>query len=166
MISIIVAVSLNNVIGNAGKLPWHLPEDLQHFKKLTLGHTIIIGRKTFERFKRFLPGRRVIVLTHDSNYPAPAKNVVIANSVEQSLTLCNDEAEVFVAGGAQVYEQFINLASKIYLTRVNKTYIGDTLLPKMSPLEWVQKIESAQFLDTISKTQFSYSIYERINTDS
>lgn len=123
-LSIIVAMSDNNVIGKDNTLPWHLPADLRHFKGLTMNHPIIMGRKTHESIGRALPGRKNIVITRDRNYKA--EGCTIAHSLEDALQAAGD-GEVFIIGGATIYTLALPLADKLYLTRVHTTIPdGDT----------------------------------------
>ncbi len=124
MVSLIVAVSQNGVIGNKGKLPWHLPADLKRFKQLTTGHPIIMGRKTFESIGKPLPGRTNIVITHQKNFQACG--AMVAHSLEEALRLCEKENEVFVIGGAEIFEEALPLANRIYLTLIHQDFEGDT----------------------------------------
>lgn len=133
-LSIIVAASRNGVIGAGGKLPWHLPADLKRFKQLTLGHPVIMGRKTFESLGKPLPGRTNIVVTRQEGFQACGAGV--AHSLEQALRLCKNEEEVFVIGGAQIYRQALPLADRIYLTRIDRDFEGDTHLFEIDPTIW------------------------------
>ncbi len=129
---LIYARAANGVIGNQGGLPWHLPADLRHFKALTTGKAMIMGRKTFESFPAPLPGRRHIVLTRDAHWQANGAQV--AGSVQEALALAGD-APVAVIGGAEIYAQFLPRAEWIELTEVDGTYQGDTTMPPLGP-EW------------------------------
>ncbi len=129
---LIYARAANGVIGNQGGLPWHLPADLKHFKALTTGKAMIMGRKTFDSFPAPLPGRRHIVLTRDAHWQAEGAQV--AGSVQQALALAGD-APVAVIGGAEIYAQFLPLAEWIELTEVQGSYQGDTTMPPLGP-EW------------------------------
>lgn len=127
-ISMIAAISRNNYIGKANKLPWHIEEDLQYFKQVTLGHTIIMGRKTFESIGRPLPSRRNIVLTRDKDFSVPG--VEIIHSFEDVLQLAiAEENETFIIGGGEIYTLFIPYANKLYLTLVDIDIKGDILFP-------------------------------------
>ncbi len=130
---IIAAVSENNVIGNGNALPWRIPEDLARFKALTLGNTLIMGRKTFESIGRPLPGRTTVVLTRRADFAAPG--VLVAHDPKEALSLVQGE-NVFVAGGADVYRLFLPFASKLFLTRVHGVYDGDTHFPPFEADEW------------------------------
>lgn len=133
-ISLIAAVAANNVIGRAGKLPWHLPDDLKRFKRLTMGKPIIMGRATYESIGRPLPGRQNIVLSRDAGYLAPGCTAV--DSVRAALSAADGAEEVMVIGGSGVYEQFLPIAERIYLTRILADVEGDTFFPALVDAEW------------------------------
>jgi len=133
-LSIIVAIAKNGVIGGNNGLLWHIPEDLKHFKKITSGHSIIMGRKTFESIGKPLPHRRNIVVTRNPSFNADG--IEIANSLDKALDLVRDESEVFIIGGGEIYKQALPIADKLYVTRVHESYEGDTYFPPISPDEW------------------------------
>ena len=140
MISIIVAMSRNRVIGLKSKLPWHLPSDLTHFRQLTMGHPVIMGRKTYESLPnhfRPLPGRSNIVLSRSLNN---SSQVLIARSLENALDIAKVEPgheEVFVIGGASVYEQALPIANRLYLTTVETECEGDAFFPEFELNDWI-----------------------------
>jgi len=127
-ISIIVAMTEDRVIGQNNQLPWHLSEDLKRFKKLTMGHTIVMGRKTFESIGRVLPGRKNIILSRDQNLKI--EGGVVAHSLEEAVQLSASEEEIFVIGGANLYEEALPAADKIYLTLIHQDFIGDAYFPE------------------------------------
>lgn len=130
MISMIVAMSQNRVIGKSGKMPWNIPEDLQYFKALTTGHTIIMGRKTFESIGRPLPNRVNVVLTQDENYKA--KGCHIVHSIEEIMEkYYNEEEELFIIGGSTLYSAFMPYATRIYITLIEAVVEGDTYFPSL-----------------------------------
>lgn len=129
---LIYARAANGVIGRDGQLPWRLPADLRHFKALTMGRPMIMGRKTFESFPSPLPGRRHIVLTRDAGWQAPGAE--IARSVEEACTMAGD-GEVAVIGGAEINVLFLPLARRIELTEVHADYEGDVVMPPLGP-QW------------------------------
>jgi dihydrofolate reductase len=131
MITIIVAVADNGVIGNAGKIPWHLREDLQRFKRLTMGHPIVMGRRTWESIGRPLPGRESIVVTRQQGYRAEGARV--AGSLKEALDLAGRDA--FVIGGGEIYREALPLARRVELTRVHASPEGDATFPSLGP-EW------------------------------
>ena len=134
-ICLIVAMAENYVIGKDGKLPWHLKDDLIHFKKITSGKSIIMGRATFDSIGRALPNRKNIVITRNNNVHYP--NTSICHSLHQALALCKQESEVFIIGGASIYAQAIDIADKIYLTTVHTHIEGDTFFPQFEKTSWV-----------------------------
>ena|SRR3989344_5261315 len=135
-ISIIVAVSQNNVIGAKNKLPWYLPADLKRFKKLTMGHHIIMGRKTFESIGRVLPGRVNVVVTRNLDYKE--EGVVVVNSLEDAFKLAKNakETEAFVIGGAEIFTETLPKVDKIYMTKVNAKIDGDVFFPSFDEKQW------------------------------
>jgi len=135
LVSIIAAMSENRVIGKHNKLPWHLPEELKYFKKITSGKPIIMGRKTFESMgSKPLPNRQNIILTQDPNFVAP--QCVVAHSVEEALSKVLSTEEVMIIGGAHIYQLFLPMASRLYLTVVHIQVTGDTFFPALEPSDW------------------------------
>ncbi len=134
MISIIVAVARDGVIGGENRLLWHIREDLQRFKHITTGHPVVMGRKTFESLGRPLPNRTNVVITRNKDYQA--QGCTFAGSLEEALALFPASEEVFVIGGAQIYAQALPLADRFYLTRVDAAYAGDTFFPAYDPEQW------------------------------
>lgn len=133
VVTIVAAVARNGVIGRDGDLPWHLPDDLRHFKALTIGHALVMGRKTFESIGRPLPGRTTVVVTRRDDWEAPG-GVVVARSLEEALRRAAARAEeVFVVGGAEVYRQALDLADAMELTEVHASPEGDVRFP---PVDW------------------------------
>lgn len=133
-VSIIVAIAENNVIGNNNQLIWHIPGDLKRFKALTMGHHIIMGRKTWESIGRALPGRTSVVVTHNKNYQAEGAQVV--HSLDEAIKFASADSEVFIIGGGELYKQALPLANKLYLTRVHRSYEGDVSFPAINLNEW------------------------------
>lgn len=162
MIAIVVAVSENGVIGDQGKIPWHLPADMQRFKQLTTGHTVIMGRKTWEslpdRF-RPLPDRYNIVLTRDAMYRAEGGYVTF--SLESAL-MPGTPNTVFVIGGSEIYAQALPLADRVYLTKVHAMFPGDTYFPWLGKKDW--QLVSVELYSPDEKNPYSYEFrtYERI----
>lgn len=136
ILSIIVATAENNAIGNGNKLLWHLPADLKHFKQITSGHTIIMGRKTFDSVGKPLPNRRNIIITRQKGLSIPGAEVV--NTLDEALALCDEDEEVFIGGGAEIYKMAMDLTDKIYLTVVKGTFTADTFFPAINPDEWTE----------------------------
>lgn len=134
MISLIVAASRNGVIGANNKLPWHLPADLKRFKQLTMNHPILMGRKTFESIGKPLPGRTNIVITRQKSFKCCGTTV--AHSLEEALLICENEKETFVIGGAEIFKRALPLADRIYFTRIEKDFEGDTKLFEIDLATW------------------------------
>ena len=133
-ISIIVAIARDGAIGRDNKLLWHLSSDLKHFKSITSGHTIIMGRKTFESIGRALPNRRNIVISRQTDLII--EGVDVFNSLDNALKAVNSEQEVFVIGGGNIYEQTMDIASKLYLTVVDHVFEADTFFPPINKDNW------------------------------
>ena len=136
MLSIIVAVAKNNVIGKDNKLIWHLPEDLRRFKRLTTNHNIIMGRKTFESLGRVLPNRKHIVLCNDAELNVNDENVNIIDDVSKLDEYINSNEENFVIGGASIYKLLLPKTEKLYITKINQEFEGDVYFPEIKEDEW------------------------------
>ena len=132
MLSIIVAKAKNNIIGKNNKLLWSLPEDLKRFKKLTTGHTIIMGRKTFDSLGRVLPNRKHIVFTQNPDFKVEDENVEIVHSMLEIKQYIDDENENFVIGGAMIYNLLLPYTKKMYVTEINQDFEGDAFFPKIN----------------------------------
>ncbi|RZK25541.1 MAG: dihydrofolate reductase [Hymenobacter sp.] len=164
MISLIVAAAENGVIGRQGQLPWKLPADLQHFKALTLGHPIVMGRRTFESIGRPLPGRTSVVVTTQLNWPAPA-GVLLAHSLPEALTLAAQQpggAEVCIIGGGEIYRQALPSVDVVHLTEVHTTVPdGDAFFPALSPTEWREETRARHAADTQHAIAYSFVTLRR-----
>lgn len=156
-LSIIAAVARNGVIGIENRLPWRLPEDLRHFKRLTLGHHLIMGRKTYESIGRPLPGRVTIILTRDPGYRA--EGCLTAGSIEDALRLCGDDPEVFVVGGAELYAQSLPRADRLYLTEIDADFAGDAYFPGLDRLQWAEVSREPHVSDT--GLAYAFVTYQR-----
>ena len=141
-LSLIEAVSANGVIGDRGRIPWHLPADLRRFKRLTMGHHLLMGRKTFESLPRLLPGRTSIVLTRQPDYSAPGALVV--HRLEDALRLAAADEQPFVIGGAELYRETLPLADRLFLTVVEASVPGDTHFPEWNPADW-ERVEQVGY---------------------
>lgn len=159
-ITLIVAAAENNAIGKNNQMPWHLPNDFKYFKKNTLEHSVVMGRKTFESIGKPLPERRNIVMTRDLRYSND--EVDVANSIQEIITYCRDEREIFIIGGAEIYQQALPLANRILLTRVHTTIDGDAFFPELLDHQW--KLVSAEKHEKDEKHAFDYTfeVYEKI----
>ncbi len=157
-LSAIVAMAANRVIGAGNQLPWRLPADLARFKRITLGHTLVMGRKTYESIGRPLPGRTTLVVTRQRDF-APA-GVQVANSVDDALAKAqaSGDTEVFIAGGADLYAQTLDRVQRLYLTRIDRDFPGDTWFPDVDLSGW-RCVEEEQHLD--AEPPFTFLTYER-----
>jgi dihydrofolate reductase len=155
---LIAAVSLNGVIGARGKLPWHLPEDLQHFRKLTLGHPVIMGRRTWESLGKPLPGRENIVVSRQAGFEAPGASV--AATLEAAVALCAGEPVAFVIGGAEIYAAALPLADGIVLTEIQQDHEGDTRFPAWDRSAW--RASQRETHTSKDGVRFDFVLYERI----
>ncbi|WP_316785334.1 dihydrofolate reductase [Pedobacter frigiditerrae] len=158
-LSIVVAISENKAIGKDNQLLWHLPADLKHFKEITSGHTIIMGRKTYDSIGRPLPNRRNIVITRKADLQI--ENVEVVNSLEEAISLCKNEEEVFIIGGAEIYKNSISLSNRIYLTTVHKEYEADVFFPKINADEWVETYQEYHGPDEKNSVAYTFSTLER-----
>lgn len=158
-ISLIAALARNGVIGIENRLPWRLPEDLAHFKALTLGHPVIMGRKTFESLGRPLPGRTNVVITRNPNY-API-GCLVADSIPSALALCADAAEVFFIGGAELYAQALPLAERLYLTEVGIDAEGDACFPDFDRGVFSEISRESHRGEKGDALDFDFVVYER-----
>lgn len=155
MINIIVAYANGRVIGQNGGIPWHLPSDLQHFKQITSTHTVVMGRKTFASIKRPLPNRRNVVLTHSNDFHFPG--VEVLHSKQAVLTLGN----VFIIGGENVYKQFIDIAERLYITKIAFETEGDTFFPAWDQQAFTLVSTQEGTLDENNRIPHTFYIYQR-----
>lgn len=158
-ITLIVAAAENNAIGKNNQMPWHLPNDFKYFKKSTIGHSIVMGRKTFDSIGKPLPERRNIVLTKDLHYNN--SEVDVANSIAEVLNYCRDEREVFIIGGAEIFKQTLPLAQKILLTRVHAEIPGDTFFPDLLPTEWTCISKEEHHKDEKHAYDYTFEVWQR-----
>jgi len=160
IISIIVAKSKNNVIGIKNQLPWHLSDDLKHFKKITLNHPIIMGRKTYESIGRPLPQRTNIIITRNSDYQVDGS--IVVSSLQKAIELASskNEEEIFIIGGGELFKETISLANKIYLTEVDVILEGDAFFPSIDSSEW-KEIKRLDFKKD-STNEYDFSIIELV----
>lgn len=159
-ISIIVAMTADRVIGRDNTLPWRLPADLRRFKRLTLGHHLVVGRKTWESIGRPLPGRKMVVITRQRKFRADGVEVV--HSVDDALAVAreNGEDEVFIAGGEEIYRQTLARAHRLYLTRVHATIEGDAFFPEYDAAAWTEVEREDRAADEKNPHAFSFITYE------
>jgi dihydrofolate reductase len=161
-LSIVVAVAENGVIGRAGALPWHLPDDLSHFKALTMGKPILMGRRTFESIGRALPGRRNLVLARQATPAMAAAGVEWAPDLEVAQQRCAAAPELCVIGGAGVYAAALPLADCVYLTRVHGSPDGDVHFPELAPGEWRETDRREHAVDARHAYAMSFITLQRV----
>ena len=161
MLSIIVAIAKNNAIGKDNKLLWHLPEDLKRFKRLTTGHNIIMGRKTFESLGRVLPNRHHVILCNDVKLNIEDENVEILDDISKLDKYINSEEENFVIGGATMYKLLMPYAKKMYITEIDKDFDGDVYFPEISLNEWKVTEREEGPEDNENDFEYEYVTYER-----
>ncbi len=162
MLSIIVAVAKNNVIGKDNKLIWHIPADLKHFKDITSGHTIIMGRKTFESLGRVLPNRKHVILCNDMELNIENENVEVLEDVSMVKKYADSEEENFVIGGATIYRLLMPYADKLYITHINQEFDGDVTFPEISKDEWKVVSREKGITDDQNPYDYEFVNYERI----
>jgi len=154
-------MSRNRVIGANGAIPWHLPEELKRFKSVTMGHHIVMGRKTWESIGRRLPGRTTVIVSRQRGYSAPGAK--IAHSLDAAVAACGDDSEIFVIGGAELYAQALPRANRLYLTTVDAEIPGDTAMPAFDAGDW-REVSSMSFAtDQRHRYPFRCVVYERIS---
>jgi dihydrofolate reductase len=156
-IYLVAAVASNGVIGRDGQLPWHLPEDLQHFKRLTIGHPIIMGRRTWESMRRPLPGRDNIVVSATPGFEAAG--AAEANSLEGAIALCAGEPVAFVIGGSRLFADSLAIATGLVMTEIAREYEGDTWFPEYDRSRW-RESQREHHVGT-DGTNFDFVLYER-----
>ncbi|MBY0122707.1 dihydrofolate reductase [Bacillus sp. S/N-304-OC-R1] len=160
MISLIWAMGENKVIGINNSLPWHLPEDLKFFKRTTLGHPVAMGRKTLDSLGRLLPGRENIVITrnHDFSY----EGCTVLHSVEELIMYAEQKnEEIFVIGGAEIYQAFLPFADRLYITRIHAAFTGDTFFPELNMEEWDLISREKGIQDEKNPYDYDFNIYKR-----
>ena len=161
MLSIIVAKAQNNIIGKDNKLLWHISEDLKRFKDITTGHTIIMGRKTFESLGRVLPNRKHIVFTQNPDFKVNDENVKIVHSMLEIQEYIENKEENFVIGGAMIYNLLMPYANKMYITEIHKDFEGDTVFPKINLDIWEEvSREKGEDIEQ-NNLEYDFVVYER-----
>ncbi|MEK6411083.1 MAG: dihydrofolate reductase [Acidobacteriota bacterium] len=161
IISLIVAMDEKRGIGKAGKLPWHLSADLKKFRALTMGHHMIVGRKTFESIGKPLPGRETIVVTRNASFKPEA--CFVAGSVQDAIAMARErkETEAFVIGGAQIYAQTLDAADRVYLTQVHAEVDADTFFPELDNEGWIETQQTHHPADEKNQYAFTFKLLER-----
>ena len=161
IVSIIAAMSENRVIGRHNKLPWHLPADMKHFKRLTMGKPVVMGRKTFESIGGPLSGRTNIVITRNKQYHTD--DCIIVHSIDEAFDLAKTSNELMVIGGASFYEQALPLADRMYLTLVHTTLSGDALFPQYKEEDWIVVNRSDHEADDKNSLAYSFIEMQRLH---
>jgi len=159
MISLIAAVAENRVIGNGNALPWRLPADLKHFRELTTGHPVIMGRRNYESIGRALPQRTNVVVTRQPDYRA--RDCIVVDSLEAAFEVCGDASEIFIIGGAEIYAQTVDRAGRLYLTLVHAAVPGDTFFPEVDWSPWREIARVCHAPDERHCYAFSFVTFER-----
>jgi dihydrofolate reductase len=162
-ISHLVAASENNVIGKGNEIPWHLPNDFKYFKNLTWGMPVIMGRKTFESMGKMLPGRFNIVITRQQDWKE--EGVIVASSLEDAIEKAKetDCKELFIIGGGEIFKQSMDIADRLYITRVHTTINGDVFYPEINSSQWKLISEDPQPADEKHKYAYTFQTWERQN---
>lgn len=162
IISLIVATGINRGIGANNRLPWHLPADLRRFRELTMGHHLIVGRKTFESIGKPLSGRQMIIVTRDRDLSV--EGCLVAGSIDEALELARirGESEVFIGGGAEIYRQTIDRADRIYLTLVETESAADTFFPELKIEDWVELKSEHHPIDEKNPFAYTFKLLARV----
>lgn len=160
MITIIAAVAKNNALGKNNQLIWHLPADLKRFKEVTLGHHIIMGRKTFESLKKALPNRTTIIISRNLNYKV--KNCIVVNSLSSALNAAKSDENPFILGGAEIYRQAFDIADILDLTLVHNEFDADVFFPEIDLQNWKEILREDFKSDSANKYDYSFVKYKKI----
>ena len=150
----------NRVIGANNRIPWHLPNELKLFKTLTMGHHIVMGRKTYESIGRLLPGRTTVIVTRQRDYAVPG--AVVVHSIEEAMAAAGADAEIFVIGGADLFRETLPLADRLYLTIVDAEPAGDTFMPEIDMSEWRETSSQSFSADEKHAHAYRLAIYDRV----
>lgn len=164
-INIIVATAHNNVIGKDNGMPWHMPADLKHFKSITYGHPVIMGRKTFESVGKPLPGRDSIVISRQKDLSYDFDNVQVVHSFFDAVKAASDYQDAFVIGGSNIYQLALPVAERIYLTRIDASPEGDTFFPEINMDLWKVVEEEKHETDERNKHAYTFQILDRIKNE-
>lgn len=160
-IILIAAVSDNGIIGKGNRLIWHLPSDLKRFKKLTSGHAIIMGRKTFESIRKALPERENIVITRNTDYSA--SGIKTSDSLRKAISSIRDQTEkIFIIGGGEIYREALDMADTLEITKVHHAFCGDITFPRIDPEKWDKSFESFHSKDEKHLYNYSFITYKKL----
>jgi dihydrofolate reductase len=164
-VSLIVAMASNRTIGLDGGMPWHIPEDLKYFKQVTLGAPIVMGRKTYEAIGRALPGRANIVVTRDTAFAGVGIDVVhtleAALKKAEAIATLEGRDEIFIIGGAQIYQQALPLADRLYVTEIHQSLDGDAAFPEINRADWIESRRELHTPEQAGKPAFSFVVLDR-----
>lgn len=163
-VSLLVAYDRNLAIGHGNKLPWHLPADLKRFKALTMGHHIVMGRKTYESIGRPLPGRTNVVITRELGFPADGS--IVVDTLERALDTAKDDREIFIIGGAQIFVQMLPFCDRIYATEIDAAFDADTYFPQFDKQSWNETSREHHAADAQNAYPFDFVIYDRTDRPS
>lgn len=158
-VSILVAYDRNRAIGHGNKLPWHLPADLKRFKTLTMGHHIVMGRKTYQSIGRPLPGRTNVVITRELGYLAEGS--IVVDTLERALAVAKDDNEIFIIGGAQIFVQMLPFCDRLYATEIDAAFDADTYFPEFDRQTWRESSREHHPSDATNPHPFDFVIYDR-----
>ena len=162
-LSLLVAMARNRVIGRNNKLPWHLPADLKHFKFLTMGQTIVMGRKTYESIGRPLPGRVNIIVTRQTGYEVPG--AIVVNTIDDALLICERTGSIngenFIIGGEELYRQILKICQRIYITEIQRDFEGDVFFPEFDPNEWEETQRDRHISENDTNLEYHFVVLDR-----
>lgn len=158
-VSLIVAMARNRVIGRANRIPWHLPKELKRFKELTMGHHIVMGRKTWESIGRLLPGRTTVIVTRSGEFNVPGAKM--ARSIEDALRQCGADSEIFVIGGRQIFKAALPYAHRLYLSELEADIAGDVYMPPIDLSDWRLTHEESHPLEQGNDLPWRFLVYDR-----
>ncbi len=162
-LSLLVAMARNRVIGRNNKLPWHLSADLKHFKFLTMGQTILMGRKTYESIGKPLPGRINIIITRQAGYEVPG--AIVVNSIDDALLMCEKtrsiNGENFIIGGEELYRQTLKICQRIYITEIQRDFEGDACFPEFDPNEWEETQRDKHISENDANLEYHFVVLDR-----
>jgi dihydrofolate reductase len=161
-LSLIVAMARNRTIGVNNTLPWRCPEDLKHFKALTMGHHMIMGRKTFDSIGKPLPGRTTVIVTR--NTELKVEGCLVAHSLEQAITVCQDDSEIFIVGGAELYAQALPLVDKLYITEIHQDIDGDAHFPAYNQADWSLVSKEIRSQQLPQPLEYHFTCYQRVHS--
>lgn len=162
MISLLYAMDRNRLIGKNNQLPWHLPQDLAYFKRVTMGHTIVMGRKTFDSIGKPLPGRENIIITRDKHFTSNGCKII--HSIDELLELSRNkmDEEIFVIGGAEIFKEILPYSDRLYVTNIYHEFEGDTYFPSIDENEWKMISKEPGIKDDKNPYDFDFAVYEKI----